>query len=401
MHGGPRAHEFASMLCIERNVGNCIVSIALLSGFGAGRVRAPRGPREMDDKLQEIEQRFERLTADLGNPAVIGDRTRFSQIAKERAQLEPLVEAFREYQRAKHELDETRAALDDPELRELARADLPDQEKRLTELNERLKVLLLPKDPNDERSVILEVRAGTGGDEAGLFANELLRMYLRYAERKGWKYTLMDSSDNAAGGIKDASVTIEGEGVYSYLKYESGVHRVQRVPATEAQGRIHTSTATVSVMPEAQDVDIQINPADIQMDVMRSTGSGGQSVNTTDSAVRLTHKPTGVVVKCQQEKSQIKNRATAMKMLRAKLYEMESEKQRNARDAARKSQVGTGDRSEKIRTYNFPQDRLTDHRIGLTRHNLAAVMDGDIEDVIVACRTFFQAEALRQPQAQA
>ena len=355
----------------------------------------------MDEKLQEIEQRFERLTADLGNPAVIGDRARFSQIAKERAQLEPLVEAFREYQRAKRELDETRAALDDPELRELARADLPEQEKRAAELNEKLKILLLPKDPNDERSVILEVRAGTGGDEAGLFANQLLRMYLRYAERKGWKYTLMDSSDNAAGGIKDASVTIEGDGVYSYLKYESGVHRVQRVPATEAQGRIHTSTATVSVMPEAEDVDIQINPADIQMDVMRSTGSGGQSVNTTDSAVRLTHKPSGLVVKCQQEKSQLKNRARAMKILRAKLYEMEMEKQQSARDAARKSQVGSGDRSEKIRTYNFPQDRLTDHRIGLTRHNLAAVMDGDIEDVIVAARTFFQAESLRQQQAQA
>ena len=211
----------------------------------------------------------------------------------------------------------------------------------------------------------------------------------------------MDASDNAAGGIKDASVTIEGDGVFSYLKYESGVHRVQRIPATEAQGRIHTSTATVSVMPEAEDVDIQINAADIQMDVMRSTGSGGQSVNTTDSAVRLTHKPTGVVVKCQQEKSQLKNRTMALKMLRTKLYEMELERQRTARDAQRKSQVGTGDRSEKIRTYNFPQDRLTDHRIGLTRHNLAAVMDGEIEDVIVACRTFFQAEALRQQQAQA
>jgi peptide chain release factor 1 len=357
----------------------------------------------VEEKLQEIEQRFERLTADLGNPEVIGDRARFSQVAKERAQLEQLVETFRDYKRVKADLDGNRALLEDADgdVRAMAREEMPALQAKVDELNERLKILLLPRDPNDERSVILEVRAGAGGDEAGLFANEILRMYLRYAERKGWKYALMDSSDNAAGGIKDASVTIEGNGVYSYLKYESGVHRVQRVPATEAQGRIHTSTATVSVMPEAEEVDIQINPADIQMDVMRSTGAGGQSVNTTDSAVRLTHKPTGLVVKCQQEKSQIKNRAMALKMLRARLYEMEQEKQRNARDAQRKSQDGTGDRSEKIRTFNFPQDRLTDHRIGLTRHNLAAVMDGDIDDVIVACRTFFQAEALRQQQAQA
>ena len=355
----------------------------------------------MNDKLQEIEQRFERLTADLGNPEVIGDRARFSQVAKERSQLEPLVEAFRDYRHVQKDLDEHRAMLEDAEMRDLAREELPALEQRAAVLLEKVKILLLPKDPNDERSVILEVRAGAGGDEAGLFAAEVLRMYLRYAERKGWRYSLMDSSDNAAGGIKDASVTIEGDGVYSYLKYESGVHRVQRVPATEAQGRIHTSTATVSAMPEAEEVDIQINPADIQMDVMRSTGAGGQSVNTTDSAVRLTHKPTGVVVKCQQEKSQLKNRAMALKMLRAKLYEMEIEKRQNARDAARRSQVGSGDRSEKIRTYNFPQDRLTDHRIALTRHNLAAVMDGDIEDLIVACRTFFQAEALRQQQAQA
>jgi peptide chain release factor 1 len=357
----------------------------------------------VDDKLQEIEQRFERLTADLGNPEVIADRGRFSQVAKERAQLEQLVETFREYKRTKAELDEYRAALDDAdaEMRAMAREEIPRLQPKVEELNERLKILLLPRDPNDERSVILEVRAGAGGDEAGLFAAELLRLYLRYAERKGWKTSLMDSSDNAARGIKDASVTIEGDGVFSFLKYESGVHRVQRVPATEAQGRIHTSTATVSVMPEAEEVDVHINPADIQMDVMRSTGSGGQSVNTTDSAVRLTHKPTGVVVKCQQEKSQLKNRTMALKMLRARLYEMEQEKQRSARDAQRKSQVGTGDRSEKIRTYNFPQDRLTDHRIGLTRHNLPAVMDGDIEDVIVACRTFFQAEALRQQQARA
>jgi len=356
----------------------------------------------MDDKLQEIEQRFERLTADLGNPEVIADRARFSQVARERSQLEPLVEAFRDFRRVRAEVEDNKALLEDKDadVRAMAKDELPGLQARLEQLQERLKILLLPRDPNDERSVILEVRAGAGGDEAGLFAAELLRMYLRYAERKGWKTSLMDTGENAAGGIKDASVTIEGEGVFSFLKYESGVHRVQRVPATEAQGRIHTSTATVSVMPEAEDVDVQVNPADIQMDVMRSTGAGGQSVNTTDSAVRLTHKPTGVVVKCQQEKSQLKNRAMAMKMLRAKLYEMELEKQRSARDAQRKSHVGTGDRSEKIRTYNFPQDRLTDHRIGLTRHNLSAVMDGDIDDVVTACRTFFQAEAL-QEQARA
>jgi peptide chain release factor 1 len=356
----------------------------------------------MDDKLQEIEQRFERLTADLSNPEVIADRARFSQVARERSQLEPLVEAFRDFRRVRAELQDNKALLDDKDgdVRAMAKEELPALQAQVDQLEERLKILLLPRDPNDERSVILEVRAGAGGDEAGLFAAELLRMYLRYAERKGWKASLMDTGENAAGGIKDASVTIEGEGVFSFLKYESGVHRVQRVPATEAQGRIHTSTATVSVMPEAEDVDVQVNPADIQMDVMRSTGAGGQSVNTTDSAVRLTHKPTGVVVKCQQEKSQLKNRAMAMKMLRAKLYEMELEKQRSARDAQRKSHVGTGDRSEKIRTYNFPQDRLTDHRIGLTRHNLSAVMDGDIDDVVMACRTFFQAEAL-QEQARA
>ncbi|MGE5047701.1 MAG: peptide chain release factor 1 [Deltaproteobacteria bacterium] len=356
----------------------------------------------MDDKLQEIEQRFERLTADLSNPEVIADRARFSQVARERSQLEPLVEAFRDFRRVRAELQDNKALLEDKDadVRAMAKDELPELQARVDQLEARLKILLLPRDPNDERSVILEVRAGAGGDEAGLFAAELLRMYLRYAERKGWKTSLMDTGENAAGGIKDASVTIEGDGIFSFLKYESGVHRVQRVPATEAQGRIHTSTATVSIMPEAQDVDVQINPADIQMDVMRSTGAGGQSVNTTDSAVRLTHKPTGVVVKCQQEKSQLKNRAMAMKMLRAKLYEMELEKQRSARDAQRKSHVGTGDRSEKIRTYNFPQDRLTDHRIGLTRHNLSAVMDGDIDDVVMACRTFFQAEAL-QEQARA
>ena len=349
----------------------------------------------MDDKLQVIEQKFERLTADLGDPSVISDRNKFQAVAKERAALEPLVEAFRELRTAKKQLEENQGLVDDKDLGEMAREELPALQAKVAELNEKVRILLLPKDPNDERDVILEVRAGAGGDEAALFAGELLRMYLRYAERRGWKASIMDTNDGPAGGLKDATVTLVGQGAYSALKYESGVHRVQRVPATEAQGRIHTSTATVSVMPEAEDVDIAISPSDIQMDVMRSTGAGGQSVNTTDSAVRLTHKPSGVIVKCQQEKSQLKNRAMAMKMLRAKLYDMEQEKQRNARDAARKSQVGTGDRSEKIRTYNFPQDRLTDHRIGLTRHNLAAVMDGDVEDMVTACRTYFQAEQLK------
>ena len=356
----------------------------------------------MDDKLQEIEHKFDRLEANLGDPAVLSDAARLRKTSKERSQLLPLVEAFRELKRVRAEVADYEAALADadPEMRQMAKDELPALRAKAVQLDEKLKVLLLPKDPNDERDVILEVRAGAGGDEAGLIANEVLRMYLCYAERKGWRFTVVDSSDNAAGGIKDATVTISGDGIYSSLKYESGVHRVQRVPATEAQGRIHTSTVTVSVMPEAEEVDVQINPADIQMDVMRSTGSGGQSVNTTDSAVRLTHKPTGVVVKCQQEKSQIKNRAMALKMLRSKLFEMELERRTQARDAERRSQVGTGDRSEKIRTYNFPQDRLTDHRIGFTRHNLQAVMDGDIEDVIVACRTYFQAEALRR-EAQA
>lgn len=356
----------------------------------------------MDDKLQEIETRFERLTSDLGNPGVIADRNLFQQVAKERSQLQPLIETFREYKRVKAEVSGNQTLLrdKDPEMRELAKGELPALEAQLVAITEKLKIQLLPKDPNDERNVILEVRAGAGGDEAGLFAAELLRMYLRYAERRGWKITLMDSSENASGGIKDTSVTISGDGVFSFLKYESGVHRVQRVPATEAQGRIHTSTATVAVMPEAEEVDIQINPADLQVDVMRSTGAGGQSVNTTDSAVRITHKPSGVIVKCQQEKSQLKNRAMALRMLRAKLYEAEMEKQRLEREKSRRGQVGTGDRSEKIRTYNFPQDRLTDHRIGVTRHNLPAVMDGDIEDVVNACRTYFQAELLQQ-QAQA
>src|SRR5574342_47347 len=311
---------------------------------------------EVLKKLEAIERRFEELTLQLSDPAVAGSGDRFRKVSKERAQLEP----------------------------------------RVAPAEEQLKAFLVPRDPDDDKDVILEVRAGAGGDEAGLFAAELVRLYLRYAERRRWRCEIAGTSPGALGGVKEAVVNIAGDAVYSWLKYESGVHRVQRVPATEAQGRIHTSTVTVAVMPEAEDIDVQVNPADVEMDVFRSTGSGGQSVNTTDSAVRLTHKPTGIVVKCQQEKSQTKNRSMALKMLRAKLYEIEQERQRSARDAARRSQVGTGDRSEKIRTYNFPQDRLTDHRINYTRHNLPAVMDGDVQDLIDACRTFFAAQALRE-----
>jgi peptide chain release factor 1 len=347
-------------------------------------------------KLEAIERRFEELTAQLSDPAVASSGERFRKVSKERASIEATVTALRAYRRLIQEVEDNEALLEDAELREMAKEELGQLRPQIDPAEEQLKTYLLPKDPNDEKDVILEVRAGAGGDEAGLFAAEVLRAYLRYAERRGWRTEVMDTSGGALGGIKEATVTISGDAVYSSLKYESGVHRVQRVPATEAQGRIHTSTVTVAVMPEAEDIDVQVNPADVEMDVFRSTGSGGQSVNTTDSAVRLTHKPTGIIVKCQQEKSQLKNRNMAMKMLRAKLYEIEQERQRSARDAARKSQVGTGDRSEKIRTYNFPQDRLTDHRVNFTRHNLPAVMDGDVQDVIDACRTFYAAQALRE-----
>jgi peptide chain release factor 1 len=352
---------------------------------------------EVMKKLEAIERRFEELTAQLSDPAIVSSGDRYRRVAKERAGLEATVQGLLAYRRLVKDVAENEAlfAEKDPELREMAKEELAVLRPRVDAAEEQLKLSLVPKDPNDEKDVILEIRAGAGGDEAGLFAAELLRMYLRYAERRGWKFELADTSPGALGGVKDATVTISGDAVYSSLKYESGVHRVQRVPATETQGRIHTSTVTVAVMPEAEEIDVQINPADLETDVFRSTGSGGQSVNTTDSAVRITHKPSGVIVKCQQEKSQLKNRSMAMKMLRAKLFEMELEKQQTARDAARKSQVGSGDRSEKIRTYNFPQDRLTDHRINHTRHNLPAVMDGDVQDMIDACRTYFAALALR------
>jgi peptide chain release factor 1 len=351
----------------------------------------------MFEKLQEIEQKFDRLTAELSDPDVLGDADRLRHVSKERASLEPVVEAFREYTSVAREFETTSALQEDkdPDVREMAREELPRLRERKAALEEKLKLLLVPQDPNDNKNVILEIRAGAGGDEAGLFAAELFRAYLRYAERRGWKTELLDVSEGAAGGFKDASVEISGENVYSTLKFESGVHRVQRVPKTEAQGRIHTSTITVAVMPEADEVDVKINPADCDVDVFRSTGSGGQSVNTTDSAVRITHRPTGTVVKCQQEKSQLKNRAMAMRMLRTKLYEAELERQKNSRDASRRNQVGSGDRSEKIRTYNFPQDRMTDHRIGLSLHNLPAIMDGELQSVLSELRARDQADRLR------
>jgi peptide chain release factor 1 len=350
------------------------------------------------DKLEDVEQRFERLTAELSSPAVLADSAKLQKVARERAGMEKLVERYREYKVVLKELTGNEELLggNDADLRDLAKAELPALKQRRAALEDELKILLLPKDPADEKNVMVEIRSGAGGDEAALFAEEVMQMYLRYAERQGWKSEIADLSAGNQGGVKDATLTFAGSAVYSVMKYESGVHRVQRVPATEAQGRVHTSTITVAVMPEADEVDVNLKDSDIEMQVMRSTGSGGQSVNTTDSAVRLIHKPTGIVVKCQQEKSQTKNRTMARKMLAARLYEIEREKQQSARDSMRKGQVGTGDRSEKIRTYNFPQDRLTDHRIGYTRHNLPAAMAGDIDDVIGACRTYFQAEALKQ-----
>jgi peptide chain release factor 1 len=353
----------------------------------------------MFERLDQTELKYEELNKALSSPDIVSDSARFQKTAKAHSELAPIVEKYREYKDLTRGIQESKAMLaeeSDPEMRAYAQDELTQLEGRVLQVAEDLKVLLLPKDPNDEKNVVLEIRAGTGGDEATLFAAEIFRMYTRYAESQRWKVEVLSTSESTVGGLKEVIAIIEGQGVYSRMKYESGVHRVQRVPQTETQGRVHTSAVTVAVLPEAEDVDIKIEAKDIRIDTFCSSGPGGQSVNTTYSAVRITHLPTNTVVSCQDEKSQIKNREKGMRVLRARLYEMEQQKQQDALAKERKAMVGSGDRSEKIRTYNFAQDRVTDHRIGFTAHQLKEFMDGRIQPMIDALITHFQAEKMKQ-----
>lgn len=353
----------------------------------------------MFDKLIFIEEKYQDLSEKIADPEIISDQPSWQKYMKEHASLKPIVDKYKEYKKVKDGIEEAKSILresDDEEFREMAKMELEELEDKIGGLEDELKILLIPKDPNDEKNVIVEIRAGAGGDEAGLFASELFRLYTRYAERNRWKTEMMSINETGVGGIKEVIFMIKGNGAYSRLKYESGVHRVQRIPSTESGGRIHTSTATVAVLPEVDDVEVDINQNDLRIDVYRSSGNGGQSVNTTDSAVRITHLPTGLVVTCQDEKSQLKNKEKAMKILKARLYDTVLAEQNAEIAEARKSQVGTGERSEKIRTFNYPQSRITDHRINLTIYKLASFLDGDIDEMIDNLITTDQAEKLKE-----
>jgi peptide chain release factor 1 len=357
----------------------------------------------MRDTLKGVEKRFVDLERMLVDPDLLRDRSGYQKVSREHAELAKIVAVYRAYEKALTDLAQARELLKDadPDIKEMAKEELETLRQSVDDLEGRLKLLLIPRDPNDDKNVILEIRAGTGGDEAALFAGDLFRMYTRYAERRNWNVELMTQHATGVGGFKEVIVLINGQGAYSDFKYESGIHRVQRVPTTEAQGRIHTSAVTVAVLPEAEDVDVEIDPGDLKIDVYRSTGPGGQHVNTTDSAVRLTHLPTGLVVCCQDEKSQIKNRAKAMKVLRARLLDAMVQEQNDKRSEERRTQVGSGDRSGRIRTYNFPQSRVTDHRIGLTLYKLEQIMAGDIDEIISALKTYYQTQALQDGSAAA
>ena len=352
----------------------------------------------MIEKLKGIEERFIQIEKLLSDPAVISDQKKYQDLLKEHGELNKIVPVFKEYEGALEELEEAKELLkdDDADIRAMAKEEIPELETRIETLTSELNVLLMPKDPRDDKNVLLEIRAGTGGEEAGLFAADLFRMYSRYAEGRNWKIEIMEKNDSAAGGFKEVVTLIKGTGAFSCFKYESGIHRVQRVPETETQGRVHTSAVTVAVLPEAEDIDIDINPADLKIDVFRSSGPGGQSVNTTDSAVRITHIPTGVVATCQDEKSQHKNKAKALSVLKARILDAKIQEEEARRAADRKGQVGSGDRSGRIRTYNYPQGRMTDHRIGLTLYKLDSIMEGDIQAIIDSLKTHYQTEALKE-----